>query len=95
MKFKWIQLIHCLPKPCIEQIFIDLGTLINIAVQDHHLIKVFAGHVFEWNEIYIQPKQPKIVTTDSRMQIFQYKILHNGLYLNKTLFEFNKISSPE
>ena len=25
----------------------------------------------------------------------QYKILHNVLYLNKSLFEFNKINSPE
>ena len=25
----------------------------------------------------------------------QYKILHNILYLNKSLFEFNKINSPE
>ena len=54
--------------------------------------KVFAGHVFEWDKIYILPR---IVATDCRIQIFQYKILHNVLYLNKKLFEFNKINSPE
>ena len=53
---------------------------------------IFAGHVFEWDKIYILPR---IVTTDSRIRIFQYKILYNVLYLNKKLFEFNKINSRE
>ena len=126
LRFKWIQLIHFLPKPWIEQTFIDPGNLINLAIQDHHLIKkhqilclnkldsrelyntqsltnflkptlqayfnIFAGHVFEWNKIYILPR---IATADSRIRIFQYKVLHNVLYLNKKLFKFNKISSPE
>ena len=124
LKFKWIQLIHSLPKPWIEQIFIDSGNSINLAIQDHHLIKkhqilclnklnskelyniqllanslkptsqsyfenVFAGHVFEWDKIYILPR---MVTTDSRTRIFQYKILQ-VLYLNKKLFKFNKVNS--
>ena len=38
-KFKWIQLAHSLPKSWIEQIFIDSGYSINLAIQDHHLIK--------------------------------------------------------
>ena len=105
LKFKWIQLIYSLLKPWIEQIFIDSGNSISLAIQDHHLIKkhqilslnkldskelyiiqrlvnflgpilqayfenVFAGHVFEWSKIYILPR---IVTTDSRIRIFQYK----------------------
>ena len=53
---------------------------------------VYSGHVFQWDKIYILPR---IVTTDSRIQIFQYKTLHNVLYLNKELFKFNKINSPE
>ena len=53
---------------------------------------IFAGHVFEWDKIYILPR---IVFTDSRIRIFQYKTLHNVLYLKKKLFEFNKINSPE
>ena len=53
---------------------------------------VFEGYIFEWDKIYILPR---IVTTDSRIRIFQYKILHNVLYLNKKLFQFNKINSPE
>ena len=39
LNFKWIQLIYSLPKPWIEQIFIDSGNLINHAIHDHHLIK--------------------------------------------------------
>ena len=39
LKFKWIQLIHSLPKPWIEQIFIDSGNSISLAIQDHHVIK--------------------------------------------------------
>ena len=39
LNFKWIQLIHSLPKPWIEQVFIDSGNSINLAIHDHHLIK--------------------------------------------------------
>ena len=35
---------------------------------------IFAGHVFEWDNICILPR---IVTIDSRIRIFEYKILHN------------------
>ena len=127
LNFKWIQLIHSLPKPWIEQVFIDSANSINLAIHDHHLIKkyqilclnkldskelcniqllanflkptsqayfenVFMGHVFQWDKIYILPR---IVTTDSRIRIFQYKMLHNVLYRNKKLFELNKINYPE
>ena len=37
---------------------------------------------------------PRIVTKDSRLQVFQYKLLNNVLYLNKMLFRFGKIDSP-
>ena len=36
---------------------------------------------------------PRIVTKDSRLQVFQYKILNNVLYINKMLFRFGKIDS--
>ena len=39
LNFKWIQLIHSLSKPWIEQIFIDSGNSINLAIQEHHLVK--------------------------------------------------------
>ena len=37
---------------------------------------------------------PRLVTIDTNLHIFQYKILNNVLYLNKKLFEFKIISSP-
>ena len=37
---------------------------------------------------------PDIVTKDSRLRIFQYKLLNNVLYLNKILAMFGKIDLP-
>ena len=45
----------------------------------------------DWKKIYLLPRK---VTLDTRLRIFQYKILHNVLYLNKILHKFKKIDSP-
>ena len=37
---------------------------------------------------------PRIVTKDSYMQIFQYKIIHKTLFLNARLFHMNFADSP-
>ena len=37
---------------------------------------------------------PRIVTKDSRLRVFQYKLLSNVLYLKKMLFRFGKIDWP-
>ena len=42
-------------------------------------------------KIYILPR---VVTINSFQRNFQYKILHNILYLNKMLFTFAKIKTP-
>ena len=92
--------------------FIYSRNSINLAIQDHHLIKtyqilclnkfdrkelyniqllanflkptslacfenVFAGHVFEWNKIHILSR---IVSTDSRIGIFQYFKVYTFFY---------------
>ena len=36
---------------------------------------------------------PRRVTIDTNLQIFQYKILNNVLYLNEKLFKFKIVSS--
>ena len=41
LKFKWIQLIHSLPKLWIEKIYFDSGNSISFAIQDHHLVKKY------------------------------------------------------
>ena len=42
---------------------------------------------FNWKKIYILPR---VATASSFQPNFQYKILHNILYLNKMLFTFGK-----
>ena len=49
---------------------------------------VFQNSNLDWKTIYMLPR---IVTKDSRLQVFQYKLLNNVLYLNKMLFRFGKI----
>ena len=44
-----------------------------------------------WKEIYLLPRK---VLLDSYVRTFQYKVLNNGLYLNKNIFIFGKSSSP-
>ena len=53
--------------------------------------KVFQNANLDLKTIYMLPH---IVTKDSRLRIFQYKLLNNVLYLNKVLFRFAKIVSP-
>ena len=36
---------------------------------------------------------PRIVTKDSRLRVFQYKLLNNVLHLTKMVFRFGKIDS--
>ena len=52
---------------------------------------IFQNSNLDWTTIYMLPR---IVTKDSRRQVFQYKLLNNVLYLNKILFRFRKIDSP-
>ena len=47
----------------------------------------FSGVQLVWNDIY---SLPRIVAIDSELRYFQYKTLHNVLYLNKNLFIFGK-----
>ena len=67
------------------------------ATSQAYFENVFAGHVFEWEKMSVFPG---IVTTDSRIRIFQYKILHNALYLillffiNSNIIYSNSTSSP-
>ena len=53
--------------------------------------KVFPNKNFDWKKIYILSR---VVTINSFQRKFQYKILHNILYLNKMLFTFGKTKRP-
>ena len=52
---------------------------------------VFQNSNLDWKAIYMLPR---IVTKDSRLRVFQYKLLNNVLYLPKMLFKFGKNDSP-
>ena len=51
----------------------------------------FPNYTFDWKQIYLSPQ---IITANSYQRDFQYKILHNILYLNKKLYVFGKTDSP-
>ena len=50
---------------------------------------LFPFKEIEWKSIYLRPCN---VTIGTNLQIFQYKILHNVLYLTDKLFKFIIIS---
>ena len=45
----------------------------------------------DWATFYLLPQK---TTIESRMRIFQYKILNNILYLNNRLYKFGYVESP-
>ena len=49
------------------------------------------GPELKWDDIYLIPR---IVTKDTYVQIFQYKILPNTLFLNSRLFHLNYSTTP-
>ena len=53
--------------------------------------KVLGFGKVEWEKVYMLPR---IVTIESSLRSFQYKILNNILYLNERLLKFNIVGSP-
>ena len=51
----------------------------------------FSNSNLDWKNIYLLVR---IVTKDSNLRIFQFKLLNNALYLNKMLFKYGKSGSP-
>ena len=45
----------------------------------------------DWATVYLLPQK---TTIESRMRIFQYKILNNILYFNNRLYKFGYVESP-
>ena len=54
--------------------------------------KNFDDHDFNWKLIY---RIPCIAILETKIRIFQYKLLNNVLYLNKKLFQFGIISQSK
>ena len=53
--------------------------------------KVLGFGKVEWTKVCMLPR---IVTIDSSLHSFQYKIINNILYLNERLYKFNIVDSP-
>ena len=62
----------------------------NIPTSQAYFENIFQNENLDWNEIYILPR---IITVNSSHRLFQYKILHNILYLNKKLCQFGLIQT--
>ena len=54
--------------------------------------KIFDDYIFNWKLIY---RIPRIATFETKIRIFQYKLLNDVLYLNKKLFHFGIISQSK
>ena len=54
--------------------------------------KNFDNFDFNWTLIC---RIPRIATLETKIRIFQYKLLNNVLYLNKKLFHFGVIFQPK
>ena len=102
-KFRWLQLVHLMPKLWVEALNKDLGLSVILANYDQNLIKNCPWYTrdklvsqelnlnLKWKEIYILPRK---VSIDRNLRMFQYKILNNILFLNDLLFKFKKVQSP-
>ena len=65
--------------------------MIKPTCQSYHE-KNFDDYDFNWKLIY---RIPHIATLETKIRIFQYKLLNNVLYLNKKLFQFGIISQSK
>ena len=84
--------IHCLIKLESKELYkIELSLSFQKPTSLKYFENLFHNFSFDWTRIFLLPR---LVTLESRLRAFQYKILHNVLYLNKRLFKFQKVSSP-
>ena len=70
-------------------ILVDANT-VKPTAQDY-FENLFESSDFNWKKIYILIRN---TTLDTKARMFQYKVLHNTLYVNKMLFKFGKVISP-
>ena len=56
-----------------------------MCLPNKNILKNFSESVFYVKDVYILPH---IVTINTRLRVFQYKVLNNALYLNKHLYIF-------
>ena len=69
-----------------------ISSLKNKSTSQNYFENSFPNYTFDWKQFYLLPR---IITINSYQGNFQYNILHNILYLNKTAVYFwkNRFSS--
>ena len=83
---------YCLQKLDCKEIYNLQILLSNVPpTSQKYFEKMFVTNDINWRDIYLLPR---LATIDTTLRIFQYKILHNVLYLNEKLFIFKKTLSP-
>ena len=85
-KMAYQKLIQPLSKPSTAQLYFEIYIEYKIYFE-----KVLRFGKVEWEKVYMLPR---IVTIESSLRSFQYKLLKNILYLNERLFKFNIVDSP-
>ena len=74
-----------------ELYWILITTVKHKPTSQKYFEKKFTDLSLDWKEIYMIPR---IVSSNTYMSCFQYKVLNNTLFLNKKLFLFKKSNSP-
>ena len=70
-------------------ILVDANT-VKATAQDY-FENLFESSNFNWKK---KKNLIRNTTTYTKARMFQYKVLHNTLYVNKMLFTFGKVISP-
>ena len=65
--------------------------LVKQPIAQKSIESVLQRNDIDWATVYLLPQK---TTIESRMRIFQYKILNNILYLNNRLYKFGYVESP-
>ena len=74
----------------------EIYSMLNLKVQNKPSSNIYFENLFndyniDWTGIYMLPR---LLTCNTYMRFFQYKILNNVLFLNKTLYTFGIKPSP-
>ena len=65
--------------------------LVKAPTSQTSLQKLLCRQDLDWASIYMIPR---MVTVESKLRIFQYKVLNNILYLNDRLFKMGIVQTP-
>ena len=80
--------IYCLEKLNTRELYNMLLILkVEKPTVQTYFEKIFQNPQLEWKDIYTLPG---LVTINTSLRIFQYKLLHNILYLSVMLYKFGE-----